>query len=169
MTNVCFNTHSLLYLADGMKIIGENPMLDSIDMGDYRLMLYYKGDISALTLFLQQENGSICFPKKLPLLSTPIDPIDFHPSKVSLFPVVLVNAITKQLQLPTDLLKADAGFNEQIETPKGVTTVYMARFMLLDPPRINWYKVWAVRLKPCLSYAVDHLLKWSYCAALIFM
>jgi hypothetical protein len=45
-------------------------MLDSIDMGDYRLMLYYKGDISALTLFLQQENGSICFPRKLPLLSS---------------------------------------------------------------------------------------------------
>jgi hypothetical protein len=109
-------------------------MLDAIDMGDYRLILYYKGDISALTLFLQQENGSICFPKKLPLLSSPIDPIDFQIPKVTLFPVLLVNAINKQLQLPSDLLIADAGFNEQIETPKGITTVYMARFMLLDPP-----------------------------------
>jgi hypothetical protein len=117
-----------------MKIIGKNSMLDSIDMGDYRLMLYYKGDISALTLFLQQENGSICFPKKLPLLSSPIDPIDFQIPKVTLFPILLVNAINTQLQLPNDLLIADAGFNEQIETPKGITTVYMARFMLLDPP-----------------------------------
>jgi hypothetical protein len=97
-------------------------------------MLYYKGDLSALTLFLQQENGSICFPEKLPLLSNPIEPIDFQTPKVSLLPVVLVNAINKQLQLPNDLLKVDAEFNEQIETPKGITTVYMARFMLLDPP-----------------------------------
>ncbi len=109
-------------------------MLDSIDMGDYRLLLYYKGDISALTLFLQQENGSICFPEKLPVLSSPIEPIDFQTPKISLFPVVLVNAINKQLHIPNDLLKVDAEFNEQIETPKGITTVYMARFMVLDPP-----------------------------------
>lgn len=109
-------------------------MLDSIDMRDYRLMLYYKGDISALTLFLQQENGSICFPKKLPLLSSPIEPTDFQPPKISLLPAVLVNAVNKQLQLPNDLLRAESSFNEQIETPKGITTVYLARFVLLDPP-----------------------------------
>lgn len=109
-------------------------MPDSINIDDYRLILYYKGDLSALTLFLEQESGSIFFPKKLPLLSSPIESIDFKIPKVSLFPVVLVNAINKQLQLPNDLLKADAGFNEQIETPKGITTVYMARFMVLDPP-----------------------------------
>ena len=109
-------------------------MPDAINTDDYRLMLYYKGDISALMLFLQHENGSICFPNKLPLLSSPIEPADFQKPKVSLFPTVLVNAINQQLQLPTDLLKADAGFNEQIETPKGITTIYMARFMVLDPP-----------------------------------
>lgn len=109
-------------------------MPDSIDMSDYRLLLYYKGDISALTLFLQQENGSVCFPEKLPLLSSPIEPIDFKTPKVALFPVMIVNAINKQLKLPNDLLKVDTEFNEQIETPKGITTVYLARFMLLDPP-----------------------------------
>jgi hypothetical protein len=108
-------------------------MINSTHLDDYRLILYYKGDISALTLFLQQDS-SICFPKKLPFLSSPIEPSDFQLSKVSLFPVILVNAINKQLQLPNDLLKVDAGFNEQIETPKGITTVYMARFMVLDPP-----------------------------------
>jgi len=29
----------------------------------HRLLLYYKGDISALTLFAQHGNGSVCFPE----------------------------------------------------------------------------------------------------------
>ena len=36
---------------------------------NHRLLLFYKGDISALVLFAQQENGDICFPEALPALS----------------------------------------------------------------------------------------------------
>ena len=40
-----------------------NASVGKIDaQTDYRLLLYYKGDISALTLFAQQINGSVCFP-----------------------------------------------------------------------------------------------------------
>lgn len=109
-------------------------MPDSIDFSNYRLILYYKGDISALTLFAQNGNGSICFPEKLPLLSSALEPDEVQTSKVSLLPVVLVNAINKQLQLPDDLLRVESGFHEQIDTPGGIINVYMARFMLLDPP-----------------------------------
>ena len=37
---------------------------------NHRLLLYYKGDISALMLFAQHSNGSICFPEPLPALSS---------------------------------------------------------------------------------------------------
>ena len=101
---------------------------------NHRLLLYYKGDISALTLFTQQADGSICFPGPLPLLSSALEHQEFTDSKVSTHPSVLVNAINQLLQLDNDLLHAEAGFAEQIDTPGGIITVYMARFKVLDPP-----------------------------------
>ncbi|MDO9164305.1 MAG: hypothetical protein Q8N35_16515 [Methylococcaceae bacterium] len=101
---------------------------------NHRLLLLYKGDISALTLFAQHSNGSICFPEPLPLLSSALEPEEFEESKVSVHPSMLVNAMNQLLQLDNDLLHAEPGFYEQIDTPGGVITVYMARFKLLDPP-----------------------------------
>jgi hypothetical protein len=101
---------------------------------NHRLLLFYKGDISALTLFAQHSNGSICFPEPLPLLSSALEQEEFEESKVTIHPSMLVNAINQQLQLDNDLLHAEAGFAEQIDTPGGIITVYMARFKLLDPP-----------------------------------
>jgi hypothetical protein len=100
----------------------------------HRLLLYYKGDISALTLFAQHSNGSICFPEPLPALSNALEEEEFEETKVNLHPAMLVNNINQLLKLDNDLLKAEAGFSEQIDTPAGIITVYMARFMLLDPP-----------------------------------
>ena len=101
---------------------------------NHRLLLYYKGDISALTLFAQHSNGSVCFPEPLPALSSALEQEEFEDSKVSTHPSMLVNAINQLLQLDNDLLHAEAGFSEQIDTPGGIITVHMARFMLLDPP-----------------------------------
>lgn len=98
-----------------------------------RLMLYYKGDISAMTLFCQQTNGSVCFPP-LPKLSVAIPESESRPQHVALHPAQLINNINRQLQLDDDLLIPEPGFYEQVETPKGIVTVYMARFKLLDPP-----------------------------------
>jgi hypothetical protein len=100
----------------------------------HRLLLYYKGDISALMLFTQHSNGSICFPEPLPPLSSLLEPEQIESSKVSVHPSALVNTINQLLQLDNDLLHAELGFNAQIDTPGGIITVYMARFMLLDPP-----------------------------------
>ncbi len=100
----------------------------------HRLLLYYKGDISALTLFAQHSNGSVCFPEPLPPLSSALEAEDFTDSKVSIHPSTLVNAINGILQLDNDLLHAESDFSEQIDTPGGIITVYMARFRLLDPP-----------------------------------
>lgn len=99
----------------------------------HRLLLYYKGDISALMLFAQ-HNGSICFPEPLPALSNALESEQFKVGKISLHPAMLVKAINQLLQLDNDLLRIEADFSEQIDSPGGIITVHMARFMLLDPP-----------------------------------
>lgn len=100
----------------------------------HRLLLLYKGDISALIMFAQQANGSVCFPDALPVLSSALEENEFSNVKVSIHPSVLVNQINQIFQLDNDLLKVEPGFSEQIDTPGGVITVHMARFTLLDPP-----------------------------------
>jgi hypothetical protein len=101
---------------------------------NHRLLLYYKGDISALILFAQHSNGSICFPDALPALSSALEPEEFKTSKVSIHPAMLVNNVNQLFQLDNDLLRVEPEFREQIDTPGGIINVYMARFMLLDPP-----------------------------------
>lgn len=97
------------------------------------LILYYKGDISALTLFCQQADGSLCFPP-LPKLSAVVDEDQRTPQPVDLFPTQSIEAVNCQLGLDDDLLMAETGFYEQVETPQGIAMVYLARFRLLDPP-----------------------------------
>lgn len=101
----------------------------------HRLLLVYKGDISALVLFAQQSIGSVCFPHSLPALSSPLEPEEFADGKVCAHPAMLVNRISQLLDLDADLLRIEPGFSEQIDAPGGIITVHMARFMALDPPR----------------------------------
>lgn len=100
----------------------------------HRLLLYYKGDISALVLFAQCADGNVCFPEPLPLLSSPLEPDEVVDSKVSLHPAMLLNHVNQLMQLDDDLLRIEPGFSEAIDTPNGAIIVHMARFMLLDPP-----------------------------------
>jgi len=109
-------------------------MTHSSAFAHHRLLLYYKGDISALMLFAQHSNGSICFPEPLPALSSALEPEEFKAGKVSTHPAMLVNNINQLLQLDNDLLRVELEFSEQIDSPGGIITVHMARFMLLDPP-----------------------------------
>jgi hypothetical protein len=100
----------------------------------HRLLLYYKGDISALVMFAQQSNGSVCFPHSLPSLSSPLEPEQYVETKVSTHPSVLLNKVNQLMQLDNDLLRIEPGFAEQVDAPGGMITVHMARFVLLDPP-----------------------------------
>jgi hypothetical protein len=109
-------------------------MAEASIFSKHRLLLYYKGDISALMLFAQHSNGSVCFPEPLPPLSSALDPEEFQTSKVSTHPAMLVNNINQLLRLDNDLLRVDPEFSEQIDTPGGIIIVHMVRFMLLDPP-----------------------------------
>jgi hypothetical protein len=109
-------------------------MSDNFAINNHRLLLCYKGDISALILFAQQSNGSICFPEELPKLSSALEAEEFEDAKISVHPSVLVKNINELLNLDNDLLHAEPGFSEQIDTPRGIITVHMARFKLLDPP-----------------------------------
>jgi hypothetical protein len=107
---------------------------DSVFDPNHRLLLYYKGDISALTLFAQQANGSVCFPGPLPALSGTLEAGESDSAKISLHPAMLVNRIIQLMDLDADLLQVETGFSEPVDTPSGVITVHMARFMVLDPP-----------------------------------
>ncbi len=109
-------------------------MIQSDAFTHHRLLLYYKGDISALMLFAQHSNGSICFPEPLPALSSALEPEEFITEKVSTHPAMLVNKINQFLQLDNDLLRIEPEFSEQVDAPGGIITVHMVRFMLLDPP-----------------------------------
>lgn len=109
-------------------------MTSADPFASHRLLLYYKGDISALVLFAQHGNGSVCFPEALPALSDMPEAKPYPAGKVRLHPSLLLNSINRLLQLDNDLLSIEAGFNEQIACPGGMITVYMARFKLLDPP-----------------------------------
>jgi len=104
-------------------------------LAQYRLLLYYKGDISALTMFAQQADGNVCFPHKLPALSSPLEEDYCYTSKVALHPSVLLNNINQQLNLDNEMLSLEAGFCEYVDTPGGIVSILLARFNVLDPPR----------------------------------
>lgn len=99
-----------------------------------RLLLLYKGDISALTLFAQHENGSVCLPEPLPPLSSIYEEDTQPERKVNLHPAVLLQTLNRLLNFDAELLRNESGFCQYVDTPKGVISVYMARFDLLDPP-----------------------------------
>ncbi len=101
---------------------------------NHRLLLFYKGDISALTLFAQQENGSVCFPEPLPALSEVLKTQESEIDEIVLHPVLLLKEINQILNLDNDLLKIEPTFCEQVNTSNGLITLYLARFTLLDPP-----------------------------------
>lgn len=110
-------------------------MTTANSFSQHRLLLMYKGDISALVMFAQQANGSVCFPDALPALSSALEPAEFVTQKLNLHPTMLVKYINRQLQLDDDLLRPEPGFSEQIDAPGGIVTVHLARFTLLDPPK----------------------------------
>lgn len=58
-------------------------MMNSKLLHHHRLLLFYKGDISALVLFAQQTNGSVIFPSVLPKLSIAMEPKEMIAGKVT--------------------------------------------------------------------------------------
>lgn len=99
-----------------------------------RLLLYYKGDISALVLFVQHANGSVCFPEPLPALSSAMENTPAAMPKVSLHPAQLLHHVNQSMNFAADLLKLQNGFTEFIDSPGGPITLHLARIMRLDPP-----------------------------------
>jgi hypothetical protein len=100
-----------------------------------RVILYYNGAISALTLFLQHPDESVCTPSPLPALSSVLE-ADEMPLTIDLrAPADIVAAISNSMGLPANLLQANMGYREQVDTPGGIITVYLGYFNVLDPPR----------------------------------
>lgn len=104
------------------------------ELENNRLLLYYKGDISALVMYAQHANGSICWPTPLPTLSSILEEDDNPELKISVHPALLIKEINTLLKLDDDLLKCETGFHQYVDTPQGIIAVHMARFLVLDPP-----------------------------------
>jgi len=100
-----------------------------------RVILYYNGAISALTLFLQHPDESVCTPSPLPALSSVLEDDEMPLSIAHTPPANIVSAIGNSMGLPDNLLQANTGYREQVDTPSGIITVYLAQFNALDPPR----------------------------------
>ena len=65
-----------------------------------RVILYYNGAISALTLFVQHPDESVCTPSPLPALSSVLED-DEMPQNIDLMaPAKIVSAISKAMGLP---------------------------------------------------------------------
>jgi hypothetical protein len=100
-----------------------------------RVILYYNGAISGLTLFVQYPDESVCTPSPLPVLSSVLEE-DEMPLTIDLrAPADIVAAISNTMGLPANLLQANTGYREQVDTPGGIITVYLGCFNVLDPPR----------------------------------
>jgi hypothetical protein len=100
-----------------------------------RVILYYNGAISALTLFLQHPDESVCSPSPLPALSSVLEEGKIPLTIALMAPADMAASISKIMGLPADLLQANMGYREQVDTPSGIITVYLAYFNVLDPPR----------------------------------
>ena len=98
-----------------------------------RVILYYNGAISGLTLFVQHPDESVCTPSPLPALSSVLETDVRNIDNAG--PADSVSAISNTMGLPANLLQANADYREQVDTPDGIITVYLACFNALDPPR----------------------------------
>ena len=100
-----------------------------------RVILYYNGAISGLTLFVQHPDESVCTPSPLPVLSSVLEEDDTPLNVGNTPPANIVSAISNAMGLPANLLQANTGYREHVGMPDGIITVYLARFNALDPPR----------------------------------
>jgi hypothetical protein len=98
-----------------------------------RVIIFYNGAISALTIFAQFTNESVCYPSPLPVLSSYLA-LDEQPAILELPPANLIPEVCAQLGIPDDLFKVNPEYIERVDTPDGIITVYLLRFSLLDPP-----------------------------------
>ena len=98
-----------------------------------RVIVYYNGAISGLTLFAQFGDERVCRPTPLPALSSSLE-LEDQPAIIELAPADLITEVCQHLGLPDDLLKLNPEFIERVDTPEGIITVYLVQFTLLDPP-----------------------------------
>jgi hypothetical protein len=68
-----------------------------------RVILYYNGAISALTLFVQHPYESVCTPSPLPALSSVLGVDEMSLSIANISPANVVSAISNAMGLPAQL------------------------------------------------------------------
>lgn len=109
-------------------------MNNADDPASSRVILFYKGDISALILFALHPGGSVCAPLGLPKLSAVLETVETPPATIAQHPAAIVRNVNDAMGFPPHYLKAEPGYRERIDTPQGIISVYLGRLQALDPP-----------------------------------
>lgn len=104
--------------------------------GASRLILYHVHRSSSRTLFLRHATGSVIAPAPLPFLSTVLEEGEYDAEDLAVFahPAALARDYCARSGLEPSLLQAEGGFQQRVDAPGGIITVYLARFTCIDPP-----------------------------------
>lgn len=99
-----------------------------------RLILVHKQATSARTRFLRFADG-IVRPQPFPQLSQILDEGETaSQTDVVAHPAMLLSQVAQNLYLPSGEVVLESEFMAAVDTPEGVSTVYLGRITSEDPP-----------------------------------
>ena len=102
-------------------------------MDNHRLIIYHKQATSARVLFFAL-NDSVCHLDGLPPNAKIVDS-NIEEDRVIDYPANLIPNITKQLELPSDILEIETTFQAIAQSGDLTFGIYLAGLTTTDPPR----------------------------------
>ena len=99
-----------------------------------RLILVHKQRTSARIRFLRFADGVVA-PDAFPKLSQVLGEDEgFRDSEIVVHPAMAVNQVSVQLGLSKDDIELETDFSSFVDTPEGVSAIYLGRITTMDPP-----------------------------------
>ena len=109
-----------------------NPLTEIKILDNHRLIMYHKQATSARILFFAL-NGSVCHVDGLPPESKIVDS-SIEEDRVINYPANLIPNVTKQLELPSNILEIEKTFQAIALSGDLTFGIYLASFTTVDPP-----------------------------------
>jgi len=99
-----------------------------------RMILVHKQGTSARTRFLRFTDGIVA-PEPLPKLAQVLGEDEAGgDAAVLAHPAMLVNAVAGKLGLDTGDIEVETEFRADVDTPEGLSPIYLGRITTIDPP-----------------------------------
>ena len=100
-----------------------------------RIIIFHKHPVSAKVRFLRQAYGGICGFDSLPKLSSIIeDDAQSEQDNVVTHPLQITHEAEKYLSLEKDSLQLENEYQQRVEVPDGVVSIYLAGIKGHDTP-----------------------------------